>query len=82
VAFALLALGIVSIARERWSAVAAAISLVAGVIAAVWFDGPASAWPPPLRAYTPVLVFGTWGAVLLWCSVKWPDADRVRIDSV
>jgi hypothetical protein len=75
-AFAILAFGVVSIGRERWSAVAAAISLVVGVIAVVWFDGPADGWPPLLRAYTPDLVFGTWGAVLIWCSVKWPDESR------
>jgi lipopolysaccharide export LptBFGC system permease protein LptF len=76
VAFAILAFGVVSVGRERWSAVAAAIGLVVAVIAVVWFDGPADGWPPLLRAYTPDLIFGTLGAVLLWCSVKWPDGRQ------
>ena len=76
VAFAILAFGVVSIGRDRWSAVVAAIGLVVAVIAVVWFDGPANGWPPLLRAYTPDLIFGTLGAVLLRCSVKWPDRNR------
>jgi hypothetical protein len=79
-AFALLAFGVVSIGRERWLAAVAAISLVAGVVVTVWYDGPADAWPPLLRAYAPDLVFGTWGVVLLWCSVKWPDCERPITD--
>jgi lipopolysaccharide export LptBFGC system permease protein LptF len=80
-AFALLAFGVVSMGRERWLAVAAAISLVLGVVVTVWYDGPADAWPPLLRAYTPDLVFGTWGAVLLWCAVKWPDVEQPITDA-
>ena len=80
VAFALLAFGVVSIGRGRWLAVAAAIGLVAAVIVLVWFDGPADDWPPLLRAYTPDLIFGILGAVLLWCSFKWPDR-RQPLDS-
>ena len=34
-----------------------------------------------LRAYTPDLVFGTWGAVLLWCAVKWPDVEQPITDA-
>jgi hypothetical protein len=39
----------------------------------VWFDGRADGWPPLLRAYTPDLIFGLVGVVLLWCSVNPPD---------
>jgi hypothetical protein len=73
-ALAVMGFGMAAWGQGRWWTVVTGIGLLAVVIVLVWFDGPADAWPPVLRAWAPDALFAAVGLALLRMRTDAPGA--------